>query len=265
MKTGEFRYPAYAPAKSWIDNICPNAPTSVLVDGDTLRWTPPLPAADGDLARKYVVYRFGTDTEAAAQAHDGTKVIGIVAANQLYVPNPGFSRFVVSALDKINNESAGALSQLPHAILCPNTGTSLPALVAGTTFSWQIFNQGNWEPLNQPTYFSGTNTSNLIITNLPVSFYGTQLRCVANGSIVGPVHTLKFGTTWTAQQNNQWNNAGNWTCGTVPSKEVDVTIPGHLVVFPLVEGANAQARSVWLRTGARINVSAGYELTISKD
>lgn len=265
MQAGQYRYKAYAPAMDWKDTVCPNAPTNAMLDGDTLRWDAPTVATDGDVATKYVVYKYDSDSEAAMLANDGTKVIDITRSNKLFIGNAGFSRFVITALDKNNNESAGASSTLPDIVLCPNTGTSLPALVQGNTYAWEKWNNENWEALSNTSHFSGTNSNTLSITNLPVSFYDTQLRCVANGNIVGPVYTIKFGTSWTAAQNNKWDNGNNWSCGTAPTIDVDVFIPGNMVVFPSIDTPNASARSVLLRYGANINVLPGYSLKISKD
>ena len=58
LQNNLFSNKAYCPAMLWKDAVCPNAPVNVRSDVDTLRWDAPAPAADGDLPKKYVVYRF---------------------------------------------------------------------------------------------------------------------------------------------------------------------------------------------------------------
>ena len=264
LQQGLYRYKSYAPAFAWKDAICPNPPTNVTIDGDTLRWTVPTAASDGDLADKYVVYKFEPGSNLTTQANDGTKVIDIVANNKDYVLHDGVSRYVVTALDKNNNESIGAASAIPDVVLCPNGNTSLQAGVVGNSYQWQILVDGNWQILANPTYFSGISTATLNIVNLPVSFYGTQLRCLSGGNTPGPVYTLRFGTTWTGFQNSNWSNAANWNCGLVPDINLDAIIPANVPNLAIVDIPNAAARRVNVKPGATLNVAAGNNLTISQ-
>jgi hypothetical protein len=265
LQQNQYRYKSYAPAMSWKDAICPNSPANVRLDGDTLRWDAPTAATDGDIATKYVVYKYDSETDLAMLMNDGTKVIDIISTTKLYIPNAGFARFVVSALDKNNNESAGTTSTLPVVVMCPNASNSLSALVTGNTYAWQWFSNGNWEPLANGPYFTATNTNTLQISNLPVSYYGMQLRCVANANQAGPAYTLTFGTVWTGGANSSWSNPSNWNCGVIPFKDLDAIIPASVTIFPLVDIAEAAARSVQLKTGATIQVPAGNHLKISKE
>ena len=260
-----YRYKAYVPPYAGKDDICPNTPLNVRLDGDTLRWDKPIPAADGDTAIKYVVYRFFNETEALNLSNDGTKVIDIVAWNKARVQASGFYRFVVTALDDNNNESADAISAVPDVVLCPGGSTTLPAMVNGNQFTWQVLNGETWELLSNPTHFSGTSASVLVISNLPVSYYGTRLRCLVNGNTPGPVYTIKFGTTWTAFQTANWSNSANWNCGIIPNIQIDAIINGSATPFPVVDIIDAAARSVILRTGAQINVLTGMKLTIGNE
>jgi uncharacterized lipoprotein YddW (UPF0748 family) len=264
LQQGLYRYKSYVPAYSWKDAVCPNAPTNVRLEGDTLRWDAPLPAADGDIARNYVVYRFENETDAATLANDGTKVVDIVAKNKVKITNAGSARFAVSALDKNNNESSAALGAMPDVVLCPGGSTALPAMENGNQFTWQVLNGEIWEPLSDPAYFSGTNSATLVISNLPVSYYGTKLRCLVNGNIPGPVYTLKFGTAWTATQSANWSNPANWNCGIIPTIETDAIIYGNVTPFPVVDIMDAAARTVKLLTGAQVNVLPGMKITIGQ-
>ncbi|HEY0042709.1 MAG TPA: T9SS type A sorting domain-containing protein, partial [Flavisolibacter sp.] len=88
----------------------------------------PIAAADGDLARKYVVYRFANSTEATTHINDGTKIYAVSYANKAALPASAGGYFLVTALDKNNNESeAGA------GIILPVTGFNLNVRLAGNT------------------------------------------------------------------------------------------------------------------------------------
>lgn len=264
LQQGLYRYKSYVPAYSWKDAVCPNAPTNVRLEGDTLRWDAPLPAADGDVARNYVVYRFENETDALTLANDGTKVVDIVAKNKVKITNAGSARFAVSALDKNNNESSAALGAMPDVVLCPGGSTNLPAMEEGSQFTWQKLNGEAWETLSDPAHFSGTQTATLVISNLPVSYYGTKLRCLVNANTPGPVYTLKFGTTWTATQSANWSNPANWNCGIIPTIEMDAIIYGNVAPFPVVDIMDAAAKNVKLLTGAQVNVLPGMKITIGQ-
>jgi hypothetical protein len=264
LQQGLYRYKAYPPAYKWLDSICPNAPMRIRLEGDTLRWDTPLPATDGDIADKYVVYSYSDASQLASMAGDGKRVLDIVASNKLYIPNAPYANYVVTALDKNNNESAPANIETPNVLLCPNGSTSLPALVEGSSYQWQILNGENWQSLQPDANFSGTQTVTLNITNLSLSQYGIQLRCVANGNEAGPAYTIRFGSLWTGASNNEWSVAANWSCGTVPTIQTDVIINGGVTPFPVVNIANAEARRVVLRTGAQVNVMPGMKLTVNQ-
>lgn len=259
-----YRYPAYVPPYPGKDSVCPLPPTRLRIDGDTLRWDPPAPAPDGDLARKYVVYQYPTEADAAAAPYDGTRVLGIVATPGVRLPAIPHQRYVVTALDKNNNESTGALSPLPPVVICPGGSTTLPAQVAGSSFAWQLLQEDTWIPLANDATFGGTTTGLLSITDMPVALHGSQLRCLANGSTPGPVYTLRVGTTWTGAQSTDWHTAANWDCGTVPTAALDAIIPGHAPRQPVVGTAHANARSVELRTHASLTLGTGLLLVVEE-
>ncbi len=263
LRNGPFQYPAYAPAFAWKDSVCPQAPTAVHFDGDTLRWQAPLPAADGDTAVKYVVYRYDDVLDLAPMQQDGRRVVAIVSSPKLHRPQPGPWLYAVAALDDNNNESAATLASAAAIQLCPGGSTTLPAQVGGSSWQWQQWVANSWQPLGPDAVFSGTQTTTLQVSNAPATLYGLQLRCVANGNAAGPIYTLSFANTWQGS-NTQWHLAANWSCGSLPTTSTDVIIPGHLTVFPLVDAPGAAARSVLLRYGATLQVAPGIQLQLGQ-
>lgn len=262
LRNSAFRYPSYAPAFAWKDAVCPNAPTQVMFDGDTLRWQKPLVAADGDTAVKYVVYRYDNQGDLTTMKQDGASVVSIVSSNKLYLPNAGYALYAVSALDDNNNESDATLSSFKNVVLCSNASTTLPALVMGNTYQWQQWTGGSWQSLTDNAIFAGTQNASLQLNQLPASMYGLQLRAVANGTDAGPVYTITFGTNWTGSSNQNWHNAANWSCAAVPDASVDVIVPANITVFPVVNATGAAARSILLRYGANLQVTPGYSIQL---
>jgi uncharacterized lipoprotein YddW (UPF0748 family) len=142
LQANQFRYKAFAAAMPWIDAVCPNAPTSFVQGPDTLRWTAPAAAADEDLARRYVVYRFANPGEAATHLQDGKNVYAIVYGTKLGVPAAELlnSYFAVTALDDANNESERSL-----ALALPVTGMQLTVTLSSNNslVNWRTLSETN--------------------------------------------------------------------------------------------------------------------------
>lgn len=105
----QFQYKSFAPPITGTgkDNICPNIPANIRMEGTILKWDTPIAAVDGDLPIKYVVYTFDSDAQAITNQEDGSKILDIVVGNQLNLSQSiiDTKRIIVSALDKNNNEA----------------------------------------------------------------------------------------------------------------------------------------------------------------
>jgi hypothetical protein len=68
---------------------------------------PDASSVDGDLPEKYVVYAFANKSEAITNMNDGSKILDIVAGNELSITQSMMDTkyFVVTSLDKNNNEA----------------------------------------------------------------------------------------------------------------------------------------------------------------
>ncbi len=133
----KYKYYASAaaiPVMAWKDSIPPGAPANIrtTVNSATglyeLAWDPPLAAADGDTARRYLLYRFTrqlyqpADLDASSNLLALTGQPTVVPSARLDTVNVQYY-FAVSALDKNNNESA--LSN----VIPINTVVSTPLLL----------------------------------------------------------------------------------------------------------------------------------------
>ena len=103
----------------WKDAVPPLAPRQVVQTNASspaqtrLSWQPPLPAPDGETARWYAVYRFpGRSTPvAAADLASSANLVAVtdtVAYTLAGPADPGRYAYVVTALDRLHNESAPA-------------------------------------------------------------------------------------------------------------------------------------------------------------
>lgn len=130
LQTNGFRYKSFAPAMPWKDAVCPNAPLNIRREVDTLRWDTPAPGADGDLPKRYAVYRFTNMTEAGTHINDAKKLYAVVYGNKLGLPlaEVANSYFIVNSLDKANNESEGSIG-----IVLPITGFTFTVKLSGNT------------------------------------------------------------------------------------------------------------------------------------
>ncbi|MEO8199826.1 MAG: hypothetical protein ABI679_04820, partial [Gemmatimonadota bacterium] len=67
--------------------------------------------------------------------------------------------------------------------------------------------------------------------------------------------------TWTGAVSTDWNTAGNWSTGSVPTGTDDVTVP-NVANQPLV-GATSQVHDLSISTGAVLTIGAGLQLTVN--
>ncbi|RYY51148.1 MAG: T9SS type A sorting domain-containing protein [Chitinophagaceae bacterium] len=139
LQGNQYKYKSFAPALPWKDNVCPAPPTNTRQEADTLRWDVPVAAADGDLAKRYVVYRFANIGEAMTNRNDASKIYAIVPANKVAIlPADANSYFAVTALDKNNNES-----EISLGVVLPVTGLELTVQLSGNT------SMVNWTTLTE--------------------------------------------------------------------------------------------------------------------
>lgn len=109
LNTNHFKYKSFAPPVlgHGKDSILPLKPTNIRFEASKILWDTPKMAQDGDLPVKYVVYAFDSPTEALTNKNDGSKILDIVAGNELNLTLAQLSSkvFVVTSLDKNNNEA----------------------------------------------------------------------------------------------------------------------------------------------------------------
>ncbi len=60
---------------------------------------------------------------------------------------------------------------------------------------------------------------------------------------------------WSGHVNTDWNNAGNWLCGQIPSSTTDAIIPKYVNNFPTVISNTAEAKDLIVRSGASLIIA----------
>lgn len=128
-----YKYQALIPPMPWKDSIPPLPPTDIHVTQSSnntsiIRWKEPPPAADGDRAWNYVVYRSNDEDIAIDNARNILAVIP--ATRTVYVDEAPVNNihyhYTVTAIDKGHNESGGAFSQfVPEVQSAPPVRHSL--------------------------------------------------------------------------------------------------------------------------------------------
>ena len=104
------KYPALVPVFDFMDNEAPDKVRKVksvwTADGYMLFWTAPKAKDEMDRAVQYVVYRF--DNKEKADLNDPSRIVAITRNNYYKLPYDNGKtkyRYVVTALDRIHNES----------------------------------------------------------------------------------------------------------------------------------------------------------------
>lgn len=131
LNTAQFQFKSFAPPIAGKDNVCPNIPVNQRIEGLSLKWDTPAAASDGDLPVKYVVYAFNNASEAISNQEDGSKILDIVAGNELAINATLMNSklFVITSLDKNNNENgnfyqtlntSSLISSFENIIIYPN-------------------------------------------------------------------------------------------------------------------------------------------------
>ena len=126
LNGAQFKYKSFAPPITGKDAVCPNTPENIRFVNTTLTWNTPAAASDGDLPIKYVVYAFNSAAEAITNKDDGTKIMDIVVGNELVVTQTMIDTkyFVVTSLDKNNNEAGNFNTSLGNPDFASNTNKS---------------------------------------------------------------------------------------------------------------------------------------------
>ncbi|MEO7312259.1 MAG: hypothetical protein ABIX01_17795 [Chitinophagaceae bacterium] len=149
---------------------------------------------------------------------------------------------------------------LPSMNLCQNGTGVLTANLTGTNYQWQVNTGSGFANLTDGGNYSGANTARLQLLSIPSDWYGYQYRCLVDGNN-GNVSAVRFSAYWNGSVNNNWETAGNWSCGVLPDIHTDVYInAGTLLV-----NSNGSCRSLNVKPGVNMKVNANFTLTVANE
>jgi hypothetical protein len=145
--------------------------------------------------------------------------------------------------------------------LCRNGMTTLTSDVTGSSYQWQqtgISAAGSGGDTTTFTDIYGAYSQSIKLTNTAFSGNLVKYRCRVNGNSYSNVFSLKLTSLWTGNADNNWSNAANWGCRTVPDSFTDVVINAGTVVV----NVNATVNTLTIKPGVNFSVAPGVTLTV---
>jgi hypothetical protein len=161
----------------------------------------------------------------------------------------------------VNNAAAGG-TLAGAATVCyrNNSGSLTLSGHSGTIIGWES-SLNNFATAGVP---DANTTITLNYSNLSVTtYYRAQLSGGSCGSVYSAVGviTVDVSTTWTGAISNSWHNAGNWSCGVVPTSDVNVEI-NAVTNQPEIKTADAFANSITFDATTALLVTTGNNLRV---
>ncbi|MFH0989203.1 MAG: family 10 glycosylhydrolase [bacterium] len=116
LKSQTFRSPSIIPVMTWKETVAPNVPGNLKAVYDpvtklsSFQWDQPSAASDGDIASRYLVYRFISSSPQPADFENANNLISL-AGQRSATPSARIDTsnvkyyYAVAAIDKNNNES----------------------------------------------------------------------------------------------------------------------------------------------------------------
>ena len=116
-----------------------------------------------------------------------------------------------------------------------------------------------------PAGFMGTVMSYCYLrsgigVNLSYGF-GSLPQARIRNSINGAACPL-LDNKWTGVVNNAWENGANWSCGSIPDINTDVTISNAVTNYPVVNSA-AVCRKIKQQANSSVTVKTGFSLKVA--
>jgi hypothetical protein len=188
LKNSLYRYPALIPRMPWKDSLPPLPPSNLTVTGNLttaiLHWQKPVPAADGDTARYFVVYRSVNDTIDTndprtirfLSLNDTTQFADPISPNVQY-------NYLVTAFDRLHNESAPA--KISYIMM--GVGEN----VASLPYEYRL-DQNYPNPFNPRTTISYTLKQTDVTTLKVYDVLGRELATLVDGIMQRGNHSIAF-------------------------------------------------------------------------
>lgn len=103
---------------------------------------------------------------------------------------------------------------------------------------------------------ANSQTFKIFYTKFP-----TAVETDPNNWVVNGVGTSKSATNnWIGSVNNAWENAGNWSWGTVPDSNTDVVLNAKIVFV----SSAATCKTLTVNTGAKLIINPGFSVDVAR-
>ncbi|HTB53435.1 MAG TPA: T9SS type A sorting domain-containing protein [Ferruginibacter sp.] len=113
-----------------------------------------------------------------------------------------------------------------------------------------------------------TSTGKIIVSAVATGTYTIQNAVTVS---TGGGHTctstststviIEPGGQWVGSVNSDWNNTGNWPCGSIPTSTSNIVIPSGVTNFPVISATEqAFVNNITINSGASLTVNGGLNV-----
>ena len=230
----------------------------------------------------------GSSTTISANATGGTAPYSYSWTVPAGVSDPGnadsFSAtvagtYAVTVTDNISATMSGSMvltvNSLPTVTFtaqpginaCLNVDVTYTTQSGNSSYAWSVPGVLNTD---YSITSGGTGSSDYTVTlkwlttgNKTVTInYTDGNGCTAASATSSTTTEVYSDGTWTGSTSTDWNVASNWCGGAVPSAITDVIIP-DVNNKPVIGSVGGLCRNITIRSGASLEISSSYSLTVS--
>ncbi len=135
--------------------------------------------------------------------------------------------------------------------------------IDGDTYQSNQTFTGDWQELHWQGSFKTGHTSGMDLTIRIQSRTAGQTFYVDDITFTG-----RTANTWDGSTDSDWNDASNWSLGTVPLSHTQVVIPDVSSASgndPVISSTGAKAGTVTLYSNTTLTINAGADLTVASN
>jgi hypothetical protein len=146
---------------------------------------------------------------------------------------------------------------------CLNKVLVLDGMVGGgINIQWQMDSGNGYQDISSGVQFQGVNLPYLRIATATAEFSGRAFRCrytsYTGATLYGGETKIVFANQWNGSLNGNWENPLNWSCGSVPDENTEVSVLSGTIQIQ----SNVTIKKLYVAPGATVNVLPGFTLEI---
>ncbi|MCW3105558.1 MAG: C-terminal target protein [Segetibacter sp.] len=148
---------------------------------------------------------------------------------------------------------------------CSGESVHIVSEISGTsnTYQWQVDEGTGYTNVTNSGIYSGATKDTLKIIAVPnTTFALYRYRCIVTNEGIKDtttVHVLHIVNIWTGAVSVAWENAANWSCGSVPDANTDVIINTGTSNNPVINQP-AECRSLRLSNSLLLTVKSTLDI-----